>query len=195
MKNGYFSLFTTLIFAFNRIYFRDQFIIVFMKLDIIENAILMRLTGLLITILLSFIFAAILCSHNGIVGKVGAFHTSLLCAAGNFGVFAPTLFKNFCVYLGPLMRFFLYSTFILCYFGKKWRIVPWLYYLVGLGFLLHYIFTGFLPSFLFVWSLTSTRKYCRYVSLLMHPQGSLDLSQDSIAHGYTQLVREYNESK
>ena len=42
---------------------------------------------------------------------------------------------------------------------------------------------------------TSTRKYCRYVSLLMHPQGSLDLSQNSIARGYNQLIREHNESR
>lgn len=183
MRKGYFSLFTTLIFAFNRIYFRDQFIVVFMKLDIVENAILMRLIGLLITILLSLIFAAILCSHNGIVKKIRRFHNSLLCFAGGFRDMTRIIFPQFCLYFSPIMRIFLYITYFLCYYGKKWRIMPWIYYLIGFSFFMHYIIYGFLPSFIFVWCLTSTRKYCRYVSLLMYPKGSLDFSRSSIRKG------------
>ena len=161
VSNGQFSFVTSIIFLFNRLFFRGLFLEGFSWWSPLkDHPVVSHLLGIILLLILSLALATLIVSNRFVNFDITLCHVIVLYWSGGYDPPVPSLHER-CVI--SFMRYMSTIGFYAC----KYRTIKYSLYLLGFILIMVYCFTGSITAILAVWLMTSLQKYCRYVVLKM----------------------------
>ena len=159
VSNGQFSFVTSIIFLFNRLFFRGLFLEGFSWWSPLkDHPVVSHLLGIILLLIISLALASIIVSNSFVNMDITINHMTVLCQNRISPV--PPLHER-CVI--SFMRYMSTIGFYAC----KYRTIKYSLYLLGFILIMVYCFTGSITAILAVWLMTSLQKYCKYVVFKM----------------------------
>ena len=161
VSNGQFSFVTSIIFLFNRLFFRGLFLEGFSWWSPLkDHPVVSHLLGIILLLILSLALATLIVSNRFVNFDITLCHVIVLYWSGGYDPPVPSLHERCVVSFMRCM-----ST--ICFYACKYRVIKYSLYLLGFILTMVYCFTGSITAILAVWLMTSLQKYCRYVVLKM----------------------------
>jgi len=180
LQTGSFSFVTIVLFAFNRLVFRDIFLENFDLFNKVIEDPLVRLFGVIVLLFFTLILALFLTMYKETSYLLGILHYSFQSGHD----FLYTGKKLYSIYYPARLYLFLG---IICYFTNQQKAVKVILYIIGLFYVIMYCITGFTGYFLAFWSMSCCQKYCKFVICPMFPKGILTLTKEEYVNNITKV--------
>jgi hypothetical protein len=171
ISRGHFSFTVTVLFALNRLFFRDLFLENWEPSSgLLNNEFLLRFSGIVVLFLVTLLIALFIHLWRFVLFYYQDIHRSLI--TGRDQLFT---YKKLYSIVWPMKFYIFLGT--LCYYTIKYPKLKYSLYLAGFFYFVMYCFTGFATYFLIFWLMSCCQKYCKYTILLKHPKGVLTLTE------------------
>ena len=170
INKGYFSFTVTLLFALNRLIFRDLFLENWEHFTVTDNEYILRFYGIVVLLLITLFLALFIHLWHWIDNRYGQAHLSFMMGR-DFFYTNKQLYSIF----WPMQMYLILGT--VCYYTIKHNKLKYLLYLIGFFYIIMYCITGFTGYFLAFWLMSCCQKYCKFAVLARFPNGMLTLTE------------------
>ena len=175
ITTGYFSFTVTVLFALNRLIFRDLFLENWEYFTTMSNEYVLRFSGLVALFLFTLFIALFIHIWHWIYNRYSFAHLSFMTGKDFFFYTYKQLYSIF----WPMQMYLILGT--VCYYTIKHNKLKYLLYLIGFFYIIMYCITGFIGYFLAFWLMSCCQKYCKFAVLARFPNGMLTLTEEEFS--------------